>query len=134
MKKLGFLPRDFNLKEFLVKSTGQRDCRVLRRRNQDGLDAELGSARPAGTDSGARTHPRLAGSELRSAQVDEGCGLKPAESNDSKANSDNDDSPTARKAVVEGQAMVVYVDYLLAPLDRNLVDTPDLSIRWKSPR
>src|SRR5580704_18436223 len=24
MKKLGFLPRDFNLKEFLVKSTGQQ--------------------------------------------------------------------------------------------------------------
>src|SRR6201987_4051243 len=36
----------------------------------------------------------------------------------------NDESTTARHAIVEGQTMVVYIDFLLAPYGRNLKDTP----------
>jgi hypothetical protein len=35
---------------------------------------------------------------------------------------------SARKAVVEGQAMVVYLDYLLKPAGRSLEDTPGLDL------
>jgi hypothetical protein len=45
----------------------------------------------------------------------------------------NDDSQTARRAVVEGQAQVVYVDYLLAPLGRNLQNTPGLIYQMEEP-
>src|SRR5258708_23475984 len=62
---------------------------------------------------------------------------KPAngsKSSDNKANSnDDDDGAIARKAVVEGQAMVVYVDYLLAPLKRNLEETPELLYSMEEP-
>ena len=37
-----------------------------------------------------------------------------------------DESVTARRAVVEGQAMVVFVDYILAPVGRTLQNTPGL--------
>ena len=46
----------------------------------------------------------------------------------------NDEAATARKAVVEGQAMVVYVDYLLAPMDAIWWIRPVSSIRWRSLR
>src|SRR5947208_17107162 len=36
----------------------------------------------------------------------------------------NDEIGTARQAVVEGQAMVVLVDYMLAPLGQILKDSP----------
>src|SRR5262249_9566643 len=37
------------------------------------------------------------------------------------------------KAVVEGQAMVVYVDYMLKPLGRSLEDTPGLVYQMEEP-
>jgi hypothetical protein len=43
------------------------------------------------------------------------------------------DSAIARKAVVEGQAMVVYVDYLLKPVGRSLEDTPQLVYQMEEP-
>jgi hypothetical protein len=43
------------------------------------------------------------------------------------------DSAIARKAVVEGQAMVVYVDYLLKPAGRSLEDTPGLLYQMEEP-
>ena len=57
--------------------------------------------------------------------------LKPAGSKN--ADIGNDDGATARKAVVEGQAMVVYVDYVLAPIGRNLVNTPGLIYSMEEP-
>jgi hypothetical protein len=43
------------------------------------------------------------------------------------------DSQIARKAVVEGQAMVVYVDYLLKPVGRSLENTPGLIYQMEEP-
>src|SRR5438045_6418045 len=39
---------------------------------------------------------------------------------------ENDEIGTARQAVVEGQAMVVLVDYMLAPLGQSLKDSPEV--------
>jgi len=50
-----------------------------------------------------------------------------------KSGGADDESAVARKAIVEGQAMVVYVDYMLKPLGRTLQDTPDLLYSIEDP-
>ena len=132
MKKLGFLPRDFNLKEFLVKSIGQQIAGYY--------DFETKTISLLNWVPPDRQQPILA-HELTHALQDQNydlrkwmkAALKPAGNGSKSVEIDNDDGATARKAVVEGQAMVVYVDYLLAPMGRNLVDTPDLIYSMEEP-
>jgi hypothetical protein len=130
MKKLGLLPRDFNLREFLVKSTGQQVAGYY--------DEETKTISLLNWVPFDRQEPILA-HELTHALQDQNydlhkwmmAALSPAKN---KSNGDsNDDGATARKAVVEGQAMVVYVDYLLAPMHRSLADTPDLIYQMEDP-
>src|SRR5579864_9713259 len=122
MKKMGFLPREFNLREFLVKSTGQQIAGYY--------DDETKTISLLNWVPVDRQEPILA-HELTHALQDQNydlakwmkAGSKPEGSSAKKDDeSENDDSAIARKAVVEGQAMVVYVDYVLAPLGRNLTD------------
>src|ERR1700733_14165327 len=132
MKKLGFLPRDFNLKEFLVKSTGQQIAGYY--------DFETKTISLLNWVPPDRQEPILA-HELTHALQDQSYDLrkwmkaarKPAGNGSKHVETGNDDGATARKAVVEGQAMVVYVDYLLAPMGRNLVNTPDLIYQMEEP-
>jgi hypothetical protein len=42
-----------------------------------------------------------------------------------------DEADTAREAVAEGQAMITFVDYTLKPLNKNLLDSPELLDRFK---
>ena len=130
MKKLGFLPREFNLREFLVKSTGQNVAGYY--------DEETKMISLLNWVPFDRQEPILA-HELTHALQDQNYDLqrwmkateKP--SDDAAKGGNTDDSATARKAVVEGQAMVVYVDYLLAPDGRNLSDTPGLIYQMEEP-
>jgi len=133
MKKLGFLPREFNLREFLVKSTGQQIAGYY--------DDETKTISLLNWVPADRQEPILA-HELTHALQDQNYDLakwmkaasKPEGSTAKKDDdSENDDSAVARKAVVEGQAMVVYVDYVLAPLGRNLTDTPGLIYQMEEP-
>jgi hypothetical protein len=126
MKKLGLLPRDFNLKEFLVKSTGQQiaayydpETKTISMLNWVPLD---------------RQEPILA-HELTHALQDQNYDLAHWMKAEKKTGETGatDDSAVARKAVVEGQAMVVYVDYLLKPLGRSLEDTPGLVYQMEEP-
>src|ERR1700680_3755703 len=104
MKKIGFLPRDFNLKEFLVKSTGQE---VAGYYDDETKTISLLSWVPPD-----RQEPILA-HELTHALQDQKndlgkwmkAGTKAADV-EAKGGA-TDDSALARKAVVEGQAMVV---------------------------
>ena len=132
MKKLGFLPRDFNLKEFLVKSTGQEIAAYY-----DDETKEISMLNWVPPD---RQEPILA-HELTHALQDQNYDLakwmkaatKPA-SDQAKSGAPIDgDSQIARKAVVEGQAMVVYLDYLLKPVGRSLEDTPGLIYQMEEP-
>jgi hypothetical protein len=131
MKKLGFLPRDFNLKEFLVKSTGQGIAAYY--------DDETKTVSMLNWVPPDRQEPILA-HELTHALQDQNYDLgkwmkvasKPGNGSKS-AESGNNDVAIARKAVVEGQAMVVYVDYLLAPMKRNLAETPELLYSMEEP-
>jgi hypothetical protein len=132
MKKLGFLPRDFNLREFLVKSTGQQIAAYY--------DDETKTVSMLSWVPPDRQQPILA-HELTHALQDQNYDLrkwmkanaKSAGTASKSVETGNDDGATARKAVVEGQAMVVYVDYLLAPMGRNLVDTPGLIYSMEEP-
>jgi hypothetical protein len=130
MKKLGFLPRDFNLREFLVKSNGQSIAGYY--------DEETKTISLLNWVSPDQQGPILA-HELTHALQDQNYGLtkwmkaatKP--SDDASRNNDTDDGAIARKAVIEGQAMVVYVDYMLAAVGRNLADTPGLLYQMEEP-
>jgi hypothetical protein len=130
MKKLGFLPRDFNLREFLVKSTGQNVAGYY--------DEETKTISLLNWVPPDRQEPILA-HELTHALQDQNYDLRKwmkatmKPSDDAAKGGDTDDSATARKAVVEGQAMVVYVDYVLAPAGRNLADTPGLIYQMEEP-
>lgn len=128
MKKLGFLPREFNLREYLVKATGQNvagyydeETKTISLLNWVPLD---------------RQQPILA-HELTHALQDQNYDLKKWMKNGgkppAKENSGNDDGASARKAAIEGQAMVVYVDYALAPLGHNLQDSPGLIYQMEEP-
>src|SRR5271155_955808 len=126
MKKMGFLPRDFNLKEFLVKSTGQEIAAYY--------DDETKTISMLNWVPPDRQEPILA-HELTHALQDQNYDLATWMKAGSKAEngSATGDSAIARKAVVEGQAMVVYVDYLLKPLGRSLEDTPQLVYQMEEP-
>ena len=132
MKKLGFLPREFNLREFLVKATGQQIAGYY--------DEETKSISLLNWVPADRQEPILA-HELTHALQDQNYDLakwmrapaKPESTEKKEGQEENDDSAIARKAVVEGQAMVIYVDYILAPLRRNLTDTPGLIYQMEEP-
>ena len=132
MKKLGFLPRDFNLKEFLVKSTGQEIAAYY--------DDETKTISMLNWVPPDRQEPILA-HELTHALQDQNYDLAKwmKVRTKSPGNSANNSAPVdgdvqiARKAVVEGQAMVVYVDYLLKPVGRSLEDTPGLIYQMEEP-
>ena len=124
MKKFGLLPRDFDLKEFLVKANGQSIAGLY--------DEESKTIWLLNTVSFDKQGPILA-HELTHALQDQNYDLgrwgKAGERPAGKAKADKDEdvvgeSVTARHAIVEGQAMVVYIDYLLAPFGRNLTNSP----------
>ena len=124
MKKFGLLPRDFNLADFLVKSTGQQvagfyddETKVISLLNWVPLDEQ---------------QPVLA-HELTHALQDQNYDLKKwakagIRRRDAKGKFEVEDeeSEAARHAVAEGQAMIVYFDYVLAPMGRTLKDTPGI--------
>src|ERR1700676_2608619 len=132
MKKLGFLPREFNLREFLVKSTGQQVAAYY--------DDETKTISMLNWVPPDRQEPILA-HELTHALQDQNYDLakwmkaasKPTGKGSKNEETDNDDGAAARKAVVEGQGMVVYVDYLIAPTGHNLADTPQLLYSMEEP-
>src|SRR5215469_7914345 len=125
MKKFGLLPREFNLREFLVKSNGQSIAGLY--------DEETKTIWLLNTISMEKQGPILA-HELTHALQDQNYNLqhwaKAGETTSgSKPGSDNaadpnGESSTARHAVVEGQAMVVYIDFMLSLFGRNLKDSP----------
>src|SRR3984885_12521993 len=126
MKKLGFLPREFNLREFLVKSTGQQVAAYY--------DDETKTISMLNWVPPDRQEPILA-HELTHALQDQNYDLAKWMKAGTKAGDGGatDDNAMARKAVVEGQAMVVYVDYMLKPVGRSLEDTPGLIYQMEEP-
>ena len=134
MKKFGLLPREFNLREFVAKASGKEIAAYY--------DDETKTISMLNWIPLERQAPILA-HELTHALQDQNYDLKtwlkagqgvsqPGEKKDSEPDVD-DDRTAARRAVVEGQAQIVYVDYLLAPLGRTLQNTPGLIYQMEEP-
>jgi hypothetical protein len=127
LKKFGLLPRDFDLGKFLVvllkeQVAGYYDPKTRTVNLLDWLGAE-------------QQKPVLA-HELTHALQDQSFNLekymKPADTDLAKKKEvtaqeiENDEVSTTRQAVVEGQAMVVLVDYMLEPMGLSLKDSPQV--------
>src|SRR6266568_4129744 len=127
LKKFGLLPKDFDLQTFLVslleeQVAGYYDSKTKTVNLLDWVLPDL-------------QRPVLA-HELTHALQDQSFNLdkwlkQGAEDLDTKKNLTPDDitkdeNSEARQAVVEGQAMVVLIDYMLAPLHRTVADSPEV--------
>ena len=128
LKKFGLLPRDFDLGKFLVallreQVAGYYDPKTKTVNLLDWVDAE-------------QQRPVLA-HELTHALQDQSFGLEKwmkAGTSDlalkkkdaSSEDIDKDEEQTARQAIVEGQAMAVLIDYMLAPTGQSLTGSPQI--------
>ncbi len=128
LKKFGLLPRNFDLPNFLVamlreQVAGYYDVKTKTVNLLDWVDVE-------------QQKPVLA-HELTHALQDQSFGIEKwmkgsTEDADKKkddpspADIENDEETSARQAVVEGQAMVVLLDYSLAPTGKTLLDSPQI--------
>jgi hypothetical protein len=128
LKKFGLLPRDFDLGKFLVgllreQVAGYYDPKTKTVNLLDWVDLEQQRS--------------VLAHELTHALQDQSFGLEKwmktgaADLTESKkeptpADIENDEISSARQAVVEGQAMAVLVDYMLAPSGQSLKDSPQI--------
>ena len=127
LKKFGLLPKDFDLQSFLVglleeQVAGYYDAKTKTVNLLDWVVPDL-------------QRPVLA-HELTHALQDQSFGLdkwlrRGEEDLDKKKNLTPDDftkdeDSEARQSVVEGQAMVVLLDYMLAPMHRTVADSPEV--------
>jgi hypothetical protein len=127
LKKFGLLPKDFNLQSFLVN--------LLEEQVAGYYDAKTKTVDLLDWVAPDLQRPVLA-HELTHALQDQSFGLdrwlkRGSEDLDTKKNLKPDDfikdeDSEARQAVVEGQAMVVLLDYMLAPLHRTVSDSPEV--------
>jgi hypothetical protein len=127
LKKFGLLPKNFDLQTFLVnlleeQVAGYYDAKTKTVNLLDWVVPDL-------------QRPVLA-HELTHALQDQSFGLdkwlkKGEEDLDTKRtlkpeDFTKDEDSEARQAVVEGQAMVVLLDYMLAPMHRTVADSPEV--------
>ena len=127
LKKFGLLPRDFQLGPFLVS--------MLKEQVAGYYDPKKKTVNILNWVDPEQQKPVLA-HELTHALQDESFDMqkwmKDAETEGEKKNDptpadiDTDEESEAREAVVEGQAMVVMMDYSLAPMGKTLLDMPQI--------
>ena len=122
LKKLGLLPRNFDLQSFLLslleeQVAGYYDPKTQTVNLLNWVDADA-------------QKPVLA-HELTHALQDQNFGLEKWSDVSKKVKNETEDmareeARSARQAVAEGQAMLVLLDYTLAPTGRTVADSPDL--------
>jgi len=128
LKKFGLLPRNFDLPNFLVA--------MLREQVAGYYDVKTKTVNLLNWVDVEQQKPVLA-HELTHALQDQSFGIEKwmkgsTENTDNKKNDpspadiENDEETSARQAVVEGQAMVVLLDYSLAPTGKTLLDSPQI--------
>jgi hypothetical protein len=125
LKKFGLLPPDFDLKTFLVKLlreqvAGYYDPKTKAVNLLDWLDVE--QQRPV------LAHELTHALQDQSFDLDKWMKAVDIDLNDvadlTSADITRDESSDARQAIVEGQAMLVLIDYMLAPTGKTLADSP----------
>ena len=125
LKKFGLLPRNFDLRSFLVT--------MLREQVAGYYDPKTNTVNLLNWVDVEQQKPVLA-HELTHALQDQSFGiekwLKAPEAADKKEPSasdiSSDEESVARQAVTEGQAMVVLLDYSLAPTGNTLANSPQI--------
>jgi hypothetical protein len=128
LKKFGLLPRDFDLQSFLVA--------LLREQVAGYYDPQTKTVNLLDWIDPDQQKPVLA-HELTHALQDQSFGLEKymkagtADLSTSKKEPtpediENDEESAAHQAVVEGQAMVVLIDYELAPVGQSVLDAPQI--------
>ena len=131
LKKFGLLPRDFDLSSFLVK--------MLREQVAAYYDPKTNTVNLLNWVDAEQQKPVLA-HELTHALQDQSFGLQKwlkevpeaiEKKDPSPADINEDEALGARQAVVEGQAMAVFVDYSLAPTGQTLIDAPQIAEAMK---
>jgi hypothetical protein len=129
LKKFGLLPRNFDLGTFLVA--------MLREQVAGYYDPKTKTVNLLNWVDAEQQKPVLA-HELTHALQDQSFGIEKwmkgsAEKADNKKDDpspddiETDEESSARQAVVEGQAMVVLLDYSLAPAGKTLLDSPQIA-------
>jgi hypothetical protein len=128
LKKFGLLPRDFDLQTFLVA--------LLREQVAGYYDVKTKTVNLLNWIDIEQQRPVMA-HELTHALQDQSIGLEKwmkagdTDLNDKKqptpADIENDEITEARQAVVEGQAMVVLVDYLLEATGQSILASPQIA-------
>jgi hypothetical protein len=120
LKKFGYLPPDFNLKTYLIDAAGGSvagyydfKTKTMNLLNWIGLEEQ----RP------------IMAHELTHALQDQNYDLLTWQNQAERPASlgvtrEDAFESSARRAVVEGQAMIVFFDYMLKPYGRTLADTP----------
>ena len=127
LKKFGLLPKDFDLQTFLVS--------LLEEQVAGYYDAKTKTVNLLDWVAPDLQRPVLA-HELTHALQDQSFNLdkwlkKGSEDLDTKKDLKPDDitkdeNSEARQAVTEGQAMVVLIDYMLAPMHRTVANSPEV--------
>jgi len=128
LKKFGLLPRNFDLSNFLVT--------MLREQVAGYYDVKTKTVNLLNWVDVEQQKPVLA-HELTHALQDQSFGIEKwmkgsTEDTDNKQNDpsandiENDEETGARQAMVEGQAMVVLLDYSLAPTGKTLQESPEI--------
>jgi hypothetical protein len=132
LKKFGLLPRTFDLQPFLIA--------LLREQVAGYYDPKTKSVNLLDWIEPEQQKPVLA-HELTHALQDQSFDLEKYMKADdlgasakepSIADIEIDEATTAHQAVVEGQAMVVLIDYMLAPTGKSITDSPELVEALKS--
>jgi hypothetical protein len=124
-KKFGLLPRDFNLHEFLIKLLAEQVAGYY--------DEKTRTMNLLDWNEPKMQRPVMA-HELTHALQDQSYNLakmsKHEEEVEKRGLQDldalvrNDEESTCRSAVLEGQAMIVLLDYVLAPSEESVVKMP----------
>ena len=126
LKKFGLLPRDFDLKTFLVV--------MLKEQVAGYYDPKTRTVNMLNWVEADAQKPVLA-HELTHALQDQSFGLEkwlratedPAHAGTpTPADISVDEEQAARQAVVEGQAMVTLLDYTLQPTGKTMLETPEI--------
>jgi hypothetical protein len=127
LKKFGLLPKDYDLQKFLVS--------LLEEQVAGYYDAKTKMVNLLDWVQPDAQRPVLA-HELTHALQDQSFTLDKwlrhgAEDLDSKKDLTpeditKDENSEAREAITEGQAMVVLIDYMLAPMHRTVADSPEV--------
>jgi len=128
LKKFGLIPRDFDLANFLVA--------MLREQVAGYYDVKTKTVNLLNWVDVEQQKPVLA-HELTHALQDQSFSIEkwmkePEEGTDKKnidpkpADIIDDEETSARQAIIEGQAMVVLLDYSLAPQGKTILDAPQI--------